>query len=1491
MSRRHTTPSRLAERRRPLGYWSALLAFTFAITISTTNTNAQLGQSQRDLSRTFDIRNDKQARDAAAYLQRVHARTAALTDTAVKAQAVATAIADLRTDRAIETALSPELGTLEVVGAKPGSGFLTGPSGDRVGSLRSFLSNHAAAFGLTDEQVHDLVLVANYENSSGNMAWVEFEQRINGLPVFRGHVRGGFTAKGELARTTGQLAAGLDATSLSPLPAVSAADAVSRAAAHVGWDVAVTALAEKTVEAGGRRFTLSGGGMGADATAWQVCFPLAPGVARVAWATQIWGDPDAFLIVLDAEDGTVLFRKNLTDYQTQAVTYSIYNDDSPAPASPSIATPDNHLQAASITRTTHVLIGNEAPYTFNNLGWISDAGDTTAGNNVIAGLDLNPPDGIDSIPSGSSPRVFNFGYNPEVDNPANVAYRAGEVTNMFYWANRFHDLTYQLGFTEAAGNFQQNNFGRGGIGGDPISAQTQDYSGTNNANFTTGPDGGPARMQMYVWTGANPDRSGGLDRDVMLHELTHGLSNRLHANAAGLTSNMSAGMGEGWSDFYARSLAATADENSNAVYTVGGWITNLAVPGYIDNYFYGIRRFPYAPITLLGGPSSRPFNPLTFADADFTDFNISNGAYPRGPFGSAIVDAVHNLGEIWASGLFEVRARLIARHGFALGNQRTLQFVTDGMKLDPASPTFLEARDSILAAATAGGASAAEIGDIWAGFAARGMGVFATIENTGGAAGNNTTRVTESFNAPGDSLPTFSIDDVSVTEGNGGTTTATFTVTLANPTSATPRVSYTTVDGTATSGATFASATPITIPGSGTGPAPASLYPSSIAVSGVPGTIQRVRASFTGLSHTFPDDIDILLVGPTGQKVLLMSDAGGLNDIGNINLMFSDGAPALPDSALLTSGTYAPTNYEVEGALPAPAPAAPYETALSAFNGTNPNGTWSLYVVDDASGDAGSLGGFSLIITTATHDFVGTSGELDFPPGTATRMVNVTINGDTNLESHETFSVVLSNPVSGVIGDGTGLGVIISDEGAPPTSFADHFTTSVNTPLDVPLPGVLANDSSNGGGAMTATLVSGPSSGGLTLNANGSFHYEPATGFTGTVTCTYRASNTYGDGNIATVTITVFPPAAPTSSADSYTTPFNTALAVAAPGVLGNDNSNGGGAMTAAVVTSVTNGVLTLNGDGSFHYQPNAGYVGADSFTYRASNAGGLGTVTAVTINVVHPTTPQPPANLLAYSIVGNLVTLRWTPATIGPAATGFVIEGGLDPGRVLGSLPTGSPYPAFTFSAPTGAFYLRVHQLSGADRSPASNEIRLYVSVPTPPSPPANLLGLVNGTSLNLAWRNTFEGGAPASLLVDVTGPVTGSLPVALTDQLQFNGVPPGSYTIALRAANAAGVSAATNSIVVSVPSACAGPPLPPANFVFYKAGGTVFALWDPPPTGPASSGYVLNVSGPITLSLPLGARSISGVPPPGTYGVSVAATNACGPSAPTAVQTIVVP
>src|SRR6185295_14965464 len=278
----------------------------------------------------------------------------------------------------------------------------------------------------------------------------------------------------------------------------------------------------------------------------------------------------------DAEDGTLLFRKNLTNYQTQSATYGVYTSDSPAPASPTPALPGANYQAPFIARSAVTLIGNEAPNTFNNLGWMTDGTNgtngATTGNNVQAGMDLTAPDGNDFIIGGTG-RSFIFNYVPSVQQPSTSLYQAGEVTDMFYWTNRFHDSAYLLGFTEAAANFQVNNFGRGGLGSDLVLAQGQDFSGTINANFSTPSDGSPGRMQMYVFPGPNPDRSSGLDHDVLLHELTHGLSNRLHGNAAGLNTAMSAGMGEGWSDFYARALLSTAGEPVGGIYAAGGWVT------------------------------------------------------------------------------------------------------------------------------------------------------------------------------------------------------------------------------------------------------------------------------------------------------------------------------------------------------------------------------------------------------------------------------------------------------------------------------------------------------------------------------------------------------------------------------------------------------------------------------------------------------------------------------------------------------------------------------------------------------------------------------------------------------------------------------------------------------------------------------------------------------------------------------------------------------
>lgn len=147
----------------------------------------------------------------------------------------------------------------------------------------------------------------------------------------------------------------------------------------------------------------------------------------------------------------------------------------------------------------------------------------------------------------------------------------------------------------------------------------------------------------------------------------------------------------------------------------------------------------------------------------------------------------------------------------------------------------------------------------------------------------------------------------------------------------------------------------------------ASPYPSTITVSGVTAAVYQVRVSLTNLAHSYADDVDVLLVGPNGRAVLLMSDAGGDLPLNGVTLTFDDGATnTLPDATLISSGFYRPTAYEpLSDLFPAPAPPAPYDTNLAVFNGIDPNGPWSLYLLDDADKDSGALsGGWALTLAT-----------------------------------------------------------------------------------------------------------------------------------------------------------------------------------------------------------------------------------------------------------------------------------------------------------------------------------------------------------------------------------------------------------------------------------------------------------------------------------------------------------------------------------------------
>jgi stigma-specific protein Stig1 len=171
---------------------------------------------------------------------------------------------------------------------------------------------------------------------------------------------------------------------------------------------------------------------------------------------------------------------------------------------------------------------------------------------------------------------------------------------------------------------------------------------------------------------------------------------------------------------------------------------------------------------------------------------------------------------------------------------------------------------------------------------------------------------------------------------------------------------------TTTITAQIGSGVEISIPASGT-VGVAAPYPSIINVAGLAGSITKVTVTFLAETHTFPDDLDLLLVGPAGQSVILQSDSGGSFDVNHVILMFDDAASAaLPDSTQIASGTYKPSNVGAGDAFVAPAPPGPYGSSLAVFTGTNPNGQWRLFAVDDSNGDTGKLGSCTLQITTVT---------------------------------------------------------------------------------------------------------------------------------------------------------------------------------------------------------------------------------------------------------------------------------------------------------------------------------------------------------------------------------------------------------------------------------------------------------------------------------------------------------------------------------------------
>ncbi|MFL5825498.1 MAG: hypothetical protein ACJ76V_03135 [Thermoleophilaceae bacterium] len=216
-------------------------------------------------------------------------------------------------------------------------------------------------------------------------------------------------------------------------------------------------------------------------------------------------------------------------------------------------------------------------------------------------------------------------------------------------------------------------------------------------------------------------------------------------------------------------------------------------------------------------------------------------------------------------------------------------------------------------------------------------------------------------------------------------------------------------------------------------------YPSTREIAGLQGTITNVRVNFDWLAASYSNDLDVLVVGPQGQAVTLMSDIGPDSSFYG-SLSFDDSGVAMDPSAHLTPGLYHPTDGEETGGCtgnddyPSPAPAGPYGNALSAFNGTNPNGTWTLYLVDDCNGGLTQLRDWTVDISTTgapqttTTTSTAPAKDITKPAGTAAfnksyRIRSVLKKGLAGtLSSNEAGSAIATATVSAGVAKKLGLG-------------------------------------------------------------------------------------------------------------------------------------------------------------------------------------------------------------------------------------------------------------------------------------------------------------------------------------------------------------------------------------------------------------------------------------------------------------------------------------
>jgi len=593
------------------------------------------------------------------------------------------------------------------------SGYLTDKaSGAPMTLAMNFVRTNLAALGLEAADLQGYAVTDVVYSKVTGATHVYLQQRYRGIPVYNAQLHINVNRDGRVISVNNSFLPGIARAVSSLSPRMQLPAAVNSAAQFSGIAAPAQLQALQTPRGVQQETSVPQAGMSLRPIAGKLMLlPIRQGEARLVWNFQIHtlDQEHSWDYTVDANSGQVWTRFDWV----AGDQYRVYRNPAESPNHTSPLPPSDG----------RVLVVNPANTTASPFGWHDTNGvagaefTTTQGNNVQAYTDVdanNSPD-AGSSPSGGSALSFDFPLNL---TQAPSAYRPAAVTNLFYLNNFIHDVQYQYGFDEAGGNFQVNNYGRGGLGNDSVQAEAQDGAGTNNANFGTPPDGQRPRMQMFIWTSPNPDRDGDLDAGIVFHEYGHGISNRLiggPANVNCLTNRQQAG--EGLSDWWALAQTAEVGDAGTDPRGMGTYALGQPTSGL------GIRTQRYS--------TDPAVNTWTYA-------SINGMAVP------------HGVGSVWAQAAWEVYWKLVNKWGFdpnffnaagSAGNQRMMLYVVEGLKNTACNPTFTQIRDGIIQAAV-DNHGGEDVCPMWEAFAAFGLGTNAV---SGGA---NSTTPTNGFAVP-----------------------------------------------------------------------------------------------------------------------------------------------------------------------------------------------------------------------------------------------------------------------------------------------------------------------------------------------------------------------------------------------------------------------------------------------------------------------------------------------------------------------------------------------------------------------------------------------------------------------------------------------------------------------------------------------------------------------------------------------------------------------